>query len=71
MKAITYRKVLKTVIVILAIILFATCFNVISDYYFKRPTITILIFIAAIVLLYCIVFFKEIFLTRKSDRNSH
>jgi hypothetical protein len=71
MKANSYRRVLKIVIIILAITLFATNFNTISDFYLKRPTIAILLFIASIIFIYLIVFFKEIFFRQKSNRNSH
>jgi hypothetical protein len=67
----SYRKLLKVVAIILAIILFVGFFNKFSEYYFRRPTIAILLFIGGIVLLYLIVFFKEIFLRGKSNRNSH
>jgi hypothetical protein len=66
MKGISYRRVLKVVAIILVITIFATYFDKISDYYFKRPTIVILLFVAAIILIYIAVFFKEIFLRRKS-----
>jgi hypothetical protein len=67
MKIIVYRRVLKIAVIILGIVLFATFFNKISDYYFKRPTIVILLFVAVIILIYAGVFFKEIFLNRKSE----
>jgi hypothetical protein len=61
-----FRRVLKVVAVVLVFVLSATVFNKVGDYYLKRPTIVIILFISAIILIYIIVFFKEIFLRRRS-----
>ena len=61
----------KVVVVVLLIAFLKPIFNWVSDYYFKRPTIVILAFVGIIILIYIIVFFKEIFLKHKSDRNPH
>jgi hypothetical protein len=66
MRSISYRRILKIVSIILVITVFAIFFDKISDYYFKRPTIVILAVVGIIILIYLIVFFKEIFLRHKT-----
>lgn len=66
MKSVSYRRVLKIVSIIFVVTLFAIFFNKISDYYFKRPTVVILVVVGIIILIYLFVFFKEIFLRSRS-----
>ena len=56
----------KVVLVVLLITFFKPIFNFVGDFYLKRPTFAILAFVALIVLIYVIVFFKEIFFRHKS-----
>jgi CBS domain containing-hemolysin-like protein len=62
-------RILKRIGIVAGIILIAVLarpiFNVIANYYLKSPSIVITIFVGIIVMVYLIVFFKEIFLKRK------
>ena len=66
MKGNKFKGMWKVVVVVILIALAKPIFNVIGKYYLKSPTIVIIAFIGIIALIYLIVFFKEIFLTRKS-----
>jgi hypothetical protein len=62
-------KILKRIGIVAGIVLIAVlarpAFNGIANYYLRSPSIVITIFVGMIVVVYLIVFFKEIFLKRK------
>ena len=66
MKGKLFKRISIVAGVVLLLILFKPMLGRVSEYYFKSPTIFIMAIIGIVVLVYIIVFFKEIFFKRKS-----
>jgi hypothetical protein len=66
MKGKLFKRLATIVGIFLLLVLAKPMLSRFSEYYFKSPTIFILILVGIVVLVYVIVFFKEIFFKRKS-----
>jgi hypothetical protein len=60
-----FKKIATVIVFVLLIVFSRPIFRLLSKYYLKSPTILILALVGIIVLIYVIVFFKEIFLRRR------